>query len=205
MQDNTSNIDWRNQLMNLVITTIGLLLAFFLNSWNETRKEVALAEEQLQGIVTELKQNLKEAEEAVPYHSKLLEKLRTEPLKANLILKPPALKDHAWRLAENNNFKKHTDRELYYKISECYDIQQFIMDHVHSAGDMMMQLNVLGPHYLIGAASVLEENSEQFETYSKSGWIPVFETWTAFEKHYAKEIREILLENNLASEAELSE
>ena len=53
-------IDWANHILQLIIVTLGILLAFTLNSWNETRKEKNLTRIYMLGLKEEILENKSE-------------------------------------------------------------------------------------------------------------------------------------------------
>jgi hypothetical protein len=75
-----SPINWRNHLIEFVIVTLGILIGFGLNSWNENRKEERQVDLYLRGIKEELIENREELKRVHPYHLGLLKDLREKPL-----------------------------------------------------------------------------------------------------------------------------
>ena len=81
-----AKINWRDHFMEFVIVTLGIIIAFALNNWNENRNEKKLVRLYLEGIKEELVANKAELDRVYPYHLELLKTLKETPGKANLVL-----------------------------------------------------------------------------------------------------------------------
>ncbi len=186
----------KENIRELIIVTLGILIAFGLNSWNEERKEKIESQKYLQGIKTEVSFNLEEMKKAVPYHKELLRTLKDNPSKANLVLNAPHLQNISWKLAKNQIFRSHTDPELYRKIATCYQLNEYIIQIGQNASERMSEVNILSPYYLIGTVKddLTEQDYENFRVLRKKSWIPIFESWTAFEERYLKELEDLVKE-----------
>lgn len=57
-------------LRALAVVFLGVLIALLLNSWNESRKEKIQAQQYLDGVYEEVKDNITILEEAIPYHKR---------------------------------------------------------------------------------------------------------------------------------------
>ncbi len=181
----SKKIDWTNHIIEFVTVVIGILLAFGLNNYNESRQEKARAKEYMLGIKKELEHNLDHLEKKLVYHSKLLNDLQTKPLEVVLQLKLPRTKDYAWKLAENEVFRKHIDIEAFYELAEIYSLQEVLKNTNKQAGEAMTHLNVMNTYYFLAAGSKEKAmkmyNDEGFKIGSRSGWIPVFQDVTSYE------------------------
>ncbi len=184
----------KENIRELVIVTLGILIAFALNSWNEERKAIRESENYLEGIKIELAHNFKEIKKALPYHQGLLKKLQQTPLEANIVLNAPHLQNIAWKLAENQVFKTHTDADLYRKIARCYQINKYLIEADQNASDRMSEVNIMAPYHMISTLSdkLSDKEYETFKRRTKQSWIPIFESWTAGEERYFKELQELL-------------
>ena len=187
-------IDWKNHLVEFVLITLGVLIAFGLNAWYESRQERKQTRLYLEGIVDELKTNRAELAEKHAYHEELLQRLIDSTEKAVLILRPPNVSNVAWELSENPTFKSHIDHEVYKKLAEIYQLHETLIVYVQSASGMMVEANLMGPYHLAQwATQEIDEEAEQdFLMARKRGWIPVFETWTFMEGSYVKKVDEVL-------------
>jgi hypothetical protein len=189
-----SPINWRNHLIEFVIVTLGILIGFGLNSWNENRKEERQVDLYLRGIKEELIENREELKRVHPYHLGLLKDLREKPLGVNLTLSPGELSNSAWKLAENPTFKKHVDHQAYKVLSAAYQMHDVLISESALASQMMSESNVLGTLYLSPTLKMdlTEEEQREFMVSLKEGWIPIFESWTAIEKTYLERIEKAL-------------
>ncbi len=176
-----------------LLITFSVLLAFWLNSWNETRQEKNAAKRHLEGIYEEIDANITELEVILPYHLNLLQSLREKPLETNVVLRPPAIMKEAWKLAEGDVFKKHIEAKLYKRLSYVYAVHDYLNDQGKSAGLQMDHLNIFAPYYMLNGANTepSEEDRLKFRRKTKQSWIPIFEDWTATEEEYLKVLKEI--------------
>ena len=188
-------INWKNHFLEFFFVTVGILIAFGLNSWNETRKEKELTQMYLDGLREELLDNKKELKKSLPYHQTLLKTLREDPLEARLSLNPSRISNSAWKLAENEIFKKYVDHDLYKMLSKLYDVHDKINYEAKVAGDRMSEVNVISPFYLLAAGDLnpTEDELIQLSKEVRRGWIPIFESWTFVEEIYLEMIDEILV------------
>jgi uncharacterized membrane protein YgaE (UPF0421/DUF939 family) len=188
----SSKIDWKNRFVEFILITVGVLIAFGLNTCNENRKERHQTRLFLEGINEELIENSEDVEQKLPYHKELLETLRKNPQKANLILRPPNLNDVAWKLSENSTFREHVNHESYKMLAEIYQLHSLIEEYTYAASKQMIEVNIMFPYHALAADedTFTEENMRLFEVAVKEGWIPVFETWTAMEEQYLNKVEE---------------
>ncbi len=186
----SAKIDWKDSFVQLIIVTLGILIAFALNSWNETRKEKKLSQLYLDGLKEELLLNKKELEAKLEYHTNILKGLDEDPLKVRMQLRPPNLTNSAWKLSENDVFKQNVDKTLYKNLVEAYQIHGILDHHSSIASENMTQLNLKTPLYLLsrGDAELTEEDSKDFATLVGKGWIPVFQDWVGYEYAYIAKI-----------------
>ncbi len=189
-----NKIDWKSYVIELLIVTSGILIAFGLNSWNETQKEEKLANLYLEGIYEELTINKTALESTLEYHSELLQSLNEKPLDVTLVLKPASVNNSAWKLAENDIFKRYVDPKLYQKITEAYQVHESLQSHGNESSSMMAELNVLGPVYMSSTAgrTFSEEEELNFRKSVRQGWIPIFQDWIYYEKTYIEKIDNVL-------------
>ncbi|MEM9920443.1 MAG: DUF6090 family protein [Bacteroidota bacterium] len=190
----SKKINWGLHLIELVIVTLGILIGFGLNSWNETRKDQNLADLYLNNIKQELLENKKVLQESYAYHSDLLEQLNKAPLEAQLTLSPGEINNSAWRLSENLIFKKHIAPKIYRVLSAVYKTHDYLVDESTHATQLMNESNVLGGFYLSPTLRMNLTDAEQKEVsiQLRQGWIPIFETWTSTEEIYLQRIDEAL-------------
>ncbi|WNJ20039.1 hypothetical protein [Pontibacter sp. G13] len=192
MSSSKSNF-WLSQLRELLLITFSILLAFGLNAWYANHQERSQAEAYLAGIEEELAANQIELTEKLEYHQQLLEILREDPAKARMTLRPANISNVAWKLSETAVFRKHIDPDLYKRIATAYQTHETLMNFVETASDMMSEVNVIAPFYLLGAAQNMEDQElEAFYMMSRQGWVPMFETWTSLEQEYLEEIEGVL-------------
>ncbi|MEL6717928.1 MAG: hypothetical protein AAFO82_11160 [Bacteroidota bacterium] len=185
---------WKDSIRELFIVTLGVLIAFGLNSWNDTRKEKRMADHYLEAIVEEMKINVEELEEKVPYHQDLLHQLRTDPENANMVLNPSKLSNISWKLAENNIFKEHIDPKLYRELAKCYQIHDYLNMQAQEAGTRMSEINIMGPFYRMSATNQnpTEEEMKEFGLDMARGWVSIFETWTYLEERYLNSLKGLI-------------
>ena len=165
-----------------------------MNEWNESRREQELAALYTKGILEELQLNKTELEQKLLYHKELLQNLTEDPINTKLVLRPPSLHNSAWKLSENDIFKRYIDPGLYGRLIEIYQIHEKLMIHSEESSSMMSELNVLGPLYTIGALgqTISDEDTLEFNKSIKQGWIPIFQDWIYFEQLYIEKIEEVL-------------
>jgi hypothetical protein len=185
-------IDWKNHIIEFITVVIGISLAFALNSHSENLKEKRDSKEYLLGIKSEISTNLIEIDTALAYHKELLNKMFNDPSSAKLLIKPAHCKNHAWNIAENNTFKKHTDYDLYRDFVEIYQEQEVLKEHNKNAAELMSYINVILPHQILGVDENIL-NSEEYLVYFVQSWIPIFEDMIYYEEQLQKKYKEILL------------
>ncbi len=185
---------FKSYFIDFLLMTFSVLLAFSLNSWNENRKEKKMVEFHLEDIKEEMKSNLKILEEYGVYHDTLLQNLRKNPLQTSLILKSTPVTNVAWKLAENDKFKTHIDKNLYKELAKVYFAHDELVDHMSDVSARMTELNVFGSYYSLAGdfQNLSKEDQLKFRGYAKSGWIPIFEDWTSMEQFYWKAISDAL-------------
>ena len=191
-----AKINWRDHFMEFVIVTLGIIIAFALNNWNENRNEKKLVRLYLEGIKEELVANKAELDRVYPYHLELLKTLEETPMEANLVLAPGEITNSAWRLAENPTFKKHIDPKVYKELSAVYKMHDYLLKESSNTGQLMNESNVLGTFHLLTTMDMelKQEDWQEIEIKIKQGWIPIFETWTSMEKEYLEQIEAALEE-----------
>lgn len=189
-----SGIDWKAHVIRFFFVTLGVFIAFGLNTCNEGRKEKQQIHLYLKGLEEELVENREQLNNSLPYHQDLLNTLRTAPGKANLIMNPASVGNVAWKLADNEIFKKHIDHDLYKQLSKVYQLHERLLEQHEQASNLMSELNVLGPLHASGllGRSFTAEEEIQLNNQITQGWIPIFETWTALEQDYLQSIEEAL-------------
>jgi len=172
-------------LVEFLLITFSILLAFMLNSWNEKRKSNKKCNLFLEGIYEEIDANIKAVEKTLPYHKRLLKTLYENPAEANMVLKPAAIRNAAWRLASTDDFKNHIDKDLYYELVNAYEVHDYLNSHSMNAGEIMMELNLFSPYYMVGIEKEYKESDYQyFRTERRKSWIPIFQEWCAVEQQY---------------------
>lgn len=185
-------IKWSVHLMELTVVTLGILIAFGLNSWNENRKQEHLANSYLSSLKEELSSNKTELILKLDYHKKLLFSLRNDPLNTSLTLNPAALSNVGW-LSGDNIIRDYIEPELYRKIVRVYQTHEDLSNLTRNASEKMSEINVMGPYHMLKVVSTLSEmEREEFAVSLKQGWIPIFESWTAIEQIYIEQIDEAL-------------
>ncbi|MCB9038868.1 MAG: hypothetical protein H6557_19825 [Lewinellaceae bacterium] len=115
-------------------------------------------------------------------------------MEATLTLSPGELANSAWRLAENSLFKKHVDCDVYRELAAVYKLHDLVIETSSQASQLMNEVNVWSTFYLVPSLDMgLDETAEQELAIGfKQGWIPIFESWTSYEKKYLKQIDEAL-------------
>ncbi|MCG8326820.1 MAG: hypothetical protein MI974_03990 [Chitinophagales bacterium] len=185
-------MNFKEILKELLIITIGVFIGLLLNSWNENRKAQREARQYLDGIYEEMTQNIEVLNEALPYHTSLLDQLRKDPTAARLVLKPASVDDLAWKLAENNIFKNNIDKSLYYKIAKTYQIHDLLIEMQDQASERMSELNIMSPFYELQFMNI--EIDEEIQARVIQAWIPIFETWTSYESDYLEALKKTVEE-----------
>lgn len=189
----SGKINWLKHFIEFVVVTLGILLGFVLNNWNEERKEKIEAKNYLEAIYIEVEDNIKELQDKVPYHEELLATLRTDPLNARMVLNPPSVSNVAWEMAQNNAFKSHIDKDLFRRIAKVYKAHENLTMQMQVASERMAEINILGPFYMMAATNQnpSEKEKEIIRKEEKRSWIPIFESWTATEKYYKRKLEQL--------------
>ena len=185
-----SRIDWKNHLIEFVFITLGVILAFSLNTWNENRKESDQADLYLQGLMAELSANRRQLEKTYPYHLDLIRRLSEEPGKTSLELKGGFFNNVAWTSADHAVLKSHLDFELYTLLASTYGLHEMLKHHINMASDRIHELNVMSPLYLLSGdnTQMTDEDWALLLEQSKMGWVPVFQDWVNIEHSYLRQI-----------------
>ena len=190
----SERIKWKTHLIDFFFVTLGVFLAFGLNSWNEERKEKEKVRLFSDGLQEELQENRTALEATLEYHESLLQRLRKEPSKVNLVLNPADVNDVAWNLANGDIFKQHIRPEIFTALSKVYQSHKSLDEYAIDALRNINQMNVFGPYYQLATAGrkISNEDKNQFKLSVIKGWIPIFETWVGLEKRYLQHIEEAL-------------
>ncbi len=61
-------INWRDHLVNLVVVILGITIAFWVNSWGESRKMGKLENQYLEGIIKDIEGDIVELEAIIKYN-----------------------------------------------------------------------------------------------------------------------------------------
>jgi len=171
--------------IEFLLITFSILLAFMLNSWNEKRKSNKQCELFLEGIYEEVDANIRAVEKTLPYHKELLQTLYDNPAEASMVLRPASITNSAWSLAATDDFKNHIDKDLYYKLMHVYGVHDYLKSHSQKAGEIMMELNLFSPYYMVGVDKAFsKEDYDYFKTQRRKSWIPIFQEWCAVEQQY---------------------
>lgn len=179
--------------IDFIMLTTSVLLAFVLNSWNESRNDKKRAQLYLDGIYKEINYNVAQLDTLLVYHEGLLNSLINTPLKTKLILHSPRLSKEAWKLSENDVFKSHIDYALYKKLAIAYDKHDILMRHTNHAGQQMSTLNIFSP-YLEATLKTADPNDEEIQMIrkmKKQAWINVFRDWVSYESDYLSQLKEL--------------
>ena len=130
------------------LIVFSVLLAFFLNGYNEERGKQARTRTALQNIVAELKSNQQDVERVLGYHRQVLQRLNeaaAQPLppQASLFdvlaraapegLSPPALQTTAWETAQASGALQNLKYEQSYLLSQAYRLQATGVDSTWKA------------------------------------------------------------------------
>ena len=181
-----------SHLKDLIVVTLGILIAFGLNSWNENRKQENLAYSYLSSLKEELGSNKIELKNKLDYHSKLLSTLRNDPTNANLTLNPATLSNVAW-VSGGNIIRDYIEPELYHKIILTYQTHEDLVNHTRNASEKINEISVMSPFLLLQAGNTLSETEKvKLQVKINQGWIPIFESWTAIESIYIEQIDDAL-------------
>ena len=179
-------------LKDLIVVTLGILIAFGLNSWNENRKQENLANSYLSSLKEELKSNKIELKSKLDYHSKLLATLRNDPSNAKLILNPATLSDVGWK-SGGSIIRDYIDPELFRKIILTYQTHEDLVNHTRSASEKINEISVMSPFLLVNVGNTLSKTEKaKLKVKINQGWIPIFESWTAIETIYIENIDDAL-------------
>ncbi len=151
-----AGIDWFNHLLGFLSVVLGVLIAFWLNSWAQGKKEQRAVIVALQNIRNELVKNSERVDSTLYYHAELYQFLDQylqhmsddmEPVgslkkidslmkvypqylkeRSHVVIKTPVyrLSDVAWKTAINAGVVSSLDFELAYKLNDVYDRQEEI-------------------------------------------------------------------------------
>lgn len=186
------NLPWINYFIEFLTVVLGILLAFGLNTYYNDKVEEKRARHFLEGIRLEIEENSKEVAEKLAYHKGIRDTLNSTPSKVILRLKTSRVKDFAWEIAQENSMSQHISYELYRKLAEIYEAQNYLRQNNNEASTMMSHVNVLSPFYVIGV-NVSEEEAKAFSKDYKIGWIPIFEDFITAEENLIELYEEALI------------
>lgn len=149
-----SRIDWLNHFLSLLGVVLGVLIAFWLNSWAQSRKEDKIVLTALKNIRNELVKNSVRVDSTVAAHTELYEFLGQylqyvnedmslkggyDKVDSLMAVYPQYLKqrssifvqtkiyqlsDVAWRTAVGTGAASNLDYELAYQLQTIYDFQE---------------------------------------------------------------------------------
>lgn len=152
----SAGIDWLNHIFGLLSVVLGVLIAFWLNSWAQGKKEQRAVIVALQNIRNELEKNSERLDSTLYFHVELhqfldqylqhvnddlkpvgslkkidsLMKVYPQYLKerSNILIETKIyqLSDVAWKTAINSGVMSSLDFELAYKLNYVYDLQEKI-------------------------------------------------------------------------------
>lgn len=185
------NLPWTNYLIEFVTVVLGILLAFGLNTYYNNKVEAERAQHFLEGIRLEIEENAEEVAEKLAYHKGIDDTLNINPSKVVLRLKASRVKDFAWQIAQENSISQHVSYDVYRKLAEIYEAQEFLQQNNKEASAMMSHVNVLSPFYIVGV-DVSEEEAKAFSQDYKRGWKPIFEDFITAEEELLKLYEEAL-------------
>lgn len=185
------NLPWTNYLIEFFTVVLGILIAFGLNTFYNNKTEEARARHFLEGVRLEIQENAKEVSEKLAYHKEIHEELLTNPDSVILRLKASRVKNFAWQIAQENSISQHIPYELYRKLAEIYEAQDYLQQNNKEASTMMSHLNVLSPFYIVGV-DVSAEEAEAFTKDVKRGWTPVFEDFITGEESLMELYEDVL-------------
>ncbi|MEL6534268.1 MAG: hypothetical protein AAFQ98_02590 [Bacteroidota bacterium] len=192
MSKATEKINWRNHLIEFLMITLGIMLAFGLNTWWGNHKESKQAQLYLEGLEAELLDNQRQLRVLLPYHLHLMQGMRDKPQETILQLNSGFLSKVAWMSANHTLLKQHIDLRLYTQLSTTYNLHDKLSQHISFAGNQVHELNVMAPFYLLRANSLTDQQKEQLVSELGRGWVPVLEDWSNYEKLYLREISKSL-------------
>lgn len=175
------NLPWTNYLIEFFTVVLGILLAFGLNTYYNNKTDETRARHFLEGVRLEIEENAKEVAEKLAYHKSIHTDLNTNPDSVILRLKTSRVKNFAWQIAQENSISQHIPYDLYRKLAEIYEAQDYLQQNNNEASAMMSHINVLSPFYLVGV-DVSEEEAVAFGQNYKQGWTPIFEDFITAEE-----------------------
>ena len=189
-----NKVDYKSFIRELLIIIIGVCIGMMLNTWNQKRIDKNQANQYLNGVIEELRDNSKNVEKSLSHHKELYENLKENPNEANLILNPALLRDVAWDLSKTSIFKENISQRLYLKIAKVYSIQRELEELGDQANDRMSEINILGPYYLLTTLDMdlSEEKVDFIKSAMNNGWKAIFESWISNEEEYISEVEKIL-------------
>ncbi|HAA16282.1 MAG TPA: hypothetical protein DCE41_33100 [Cytophagales bacterium] len=188
MSTSLRKLDWTHHLIELVFITLGILIAFGLNTWYGNRKDRQQANLYLQGLTLELLDNQRQLGELLPYQIDLMRRLESHPKETSLQLNTGYLNNVAWVSADHSILKQQVDQVLYTQLTRTYNLHNKLSQHIAFAIDQVHELNVMAPFYRVAAAPLTEEDQSQLSSELGLGWVPVFQDWTHYERMYQREI-----------------
>ena len=121
--------------LEAAMIAFGVLLALSLESWNEHRKERALAEEALANIRREITTDVERIRQQMPKQQDVVETLRVfeeeleagkDPVTPGLGLYPPFLSSAAWSTAMSTQALAHMEFGTVQRLAAFYDAQRWL-------------------------------------------------------------------------------
>ncbi|MEP3387241.1 MAG: hypothetical protein ABJO02_03580 [Reichenbachiella sp.] len=185
------NITWTNHLIEFFTVVLGILLAFGLNTYYNNKVEEERALHFLEGVRLEIEDNANEVGEKLEYHRGIFEDLTKNPSEVVVRLRLSRVKNFAWQIAQENSISQHIPYELYSKLAEIYEAQDYLQQNNKEASTMMSHLNVLSPFYVVGV-DVSEKEALEFSKDVKRGWAPIFEDFITAEQNLNELYKEAL-------------
>lgn len=183
---------WTKHLSELFMVTLGVLLAFALNSWWENRKESKQAQTQLDMIEREICDNYWTLQRSIGHHQTLLIEMDSCPLELRMILQGPRIQDANWSAVDLTVVQANIPAQQFIDLVKIYQTHEHLTRHGNTAGRLMSELNVMSPYYqlAVNKEDITPDMRKEFKTISRRSWRPIIQDWTYFQ---------ILLSQQIAS------
>ena len=153
-KNNDIKIEWVNHSINFISVLLGVIIAFSLNNWGESKKEHKIVNTALLNIKNELDKNLLNIDSIITSNQKQMDiineylTIMDEDLTYKLTQKerndfenkyPGVLRDNdrinfefdlyqlsdvAWSVAQQTGILSSTEYDLAFQLAETYDLQQ---------------------------------------------------------------------------------
>ena len=187
-------LNWRAHFIELITVVLGVVIAFSLSNWNESRKSARDAYEKVEKIISELESNAAIIDSSLEYHKQLLDSLMLHPQNATLVIKPASVESYSWELARNTDLEIILPYDLLKELTEVYSTQEILSAHNTTAGNLIALISVSSTTIteLMASSGTRFSENENYTGFWKSGWVPIFQDMVSYEQKLSDSYHELI-------------